>query len=96
MADWLATLKKQRELAGELAREVPRTLAAPELTLEQAGKLYQALERQAQFMERLVSVLEQNGFDFDVVGSAEKLEDVFQELAADAAERIKAFRDSSG
>lgn len=96
MADWLATLKKQRELAGELAREVPRTLAAPELTLEQAGKLYRALERQAQFMERLVSALEQNGFDFDVVGSAEKLEDVFQDLAADAAERVKAFRDSSG
>lgn len=87
--DWMAMLKEQRTLGDQLAQEIPRTLTTPGLTLEQATKLYQALEKQAAFMEVLVRKLDENSFDPDVILAAEKLEELFAELAADAAEKMK-------
>jgi len=92
MTDWMAMLKEQRALGEQLAGDIPRTLTAPGLTLEQVTKLYQALEKQAAFMERLVRKLEENSFDPDVILAAERLEDLFSELAADAAEKTKELR----
>lgn len=92
MTDWMAMLREQRTLGDQLADEIPRTLTAPGLTLEQATKLYQALEKQAAFMERFVRKLEDNSFDPDVIQAAERLEDLFAELAADAAEKTKELR----
>lgn len=89
MTDWIAMLKEQRALGEQLANEIPRTLTAPGLTLDQATKLYQALEKQAAFMERLVRKLDDNSFDPDVILAAERLEDLFAELAADAAEKTR-------
>lgn len=89
MTDWIAMLKEQRALGEQLANEIPRTLTAPGLTLEQATKLYQALEKQAAFMERFVRKLDDNSFDPDVILAAERLEDLFAELAADAAEKTR-------
>lgn len=89
MTDWIAMLKEQRALGEQLANEIPRTLTAPGLALEQATKLYQALEKQAAFMERFVRKLDDNSFDPDVILAAERLEDLFAELAADAAEKTR-------
>lgn len=92
MTDWMAMLREQRALGDQMASDIPRTLTAPGLTLDQATKLYQALEKQASFMERFVRRLEENSFDPDVIQAAERLEDLFAELAADAAEKTKELR----
>lgn len=92
MTDWMAMLKEQRALGDQMANEIPRTLTEPGLTLDQATKLYQALEKQAAFMERFVRQLEDNSFDPDVILAAERLEDLFAELAADAAEKTRELR----
>jgi hypothetical protein len=89
MTDWMAMLNEQRKLGDQFAEEIPRTLTTPGLTLDQAAKLYKALEKQAAFMELFVRKLEENSFDPDVILAAEKLEDLFAELAADAAEKTK-------
>lgn len=89
MTDWMAMLKEQRMLGDQLAEEIPRTLTTPGLTLEQATKLYQALEKQAAFMEVLVRKLDENSFDPDVILAAERLEELFAELSADAAEKMR-------
>jgi hypothetical protein len=88
MTDWMATLREQRALAEKMST-IPRTLADPELTFDLAVKLYRALESQAEFMKLLAQKLEQNGFDFDIVSAAERLEERFADLAADAAEKTR-------
>lgn len=89
MTDWMATLREQRALAEQMAADIPRTLADPQLTFDLAAKLYRALESQAEFMRLLAEKLEGNGFDFDIVSAAERLEERFSNLAADAAEKTR-------
>ncbi len=89
MTDWMATFRDQRALAEQMSADIPRTLADPALSFDLAAKLYRALEDQAEFMKLLAQKLEQNGFDFDIVSAAERLEERFSDLAADAAEKTR-------
>lgn len=89
MTDWMATLREQRVLAEKMSDDIPRMLADPELTFDLAVKLYRALESQAEFMKQLSRKLEQGGFDFDIVSAAERVEERFADLAADAAEKTR-------
>jgi hypothetical protein len=86
--DWLVILREQAELGQQMAEEVPRTLANPDVTLEQVRRLFQALDHQAHFVEKLVLILEEGGYDFAIVDAARALEDLFADLAATAAEKI--------
>jgi len=45
--DWIATLKEQGDLTKRLAVEVPKALGNPELTLDQASRLYRLVEKSA-------------------------------------------------
>lgn len=55
-------------------------------------KLYRALDSQADFMKLFAQKLEQNGFDYDIVSAAGRLEERFADLAADAAEKTRELR----
>jgi signal recognition particle GTPase len=90
--DWLATLHDQAEIGKQMAEEVPRTLANADVSVEQVRRLFQALDHQAHFVEKLTSVLEEGGHDLDIVDAARKLEELFAELAAAAAEKMVQMR----
>jgi len=92
MTDWMATLREQRALAEKMSTDIPRTLADPDLTFDLAMRLYRALDSQADFMKLLAQKLEQSGFDYDIVSAAERLEERFADLAADAAEKTRELR----
>lgn len=92
VTDWLKILNEQAETGAEMAREVPATLANPDISRDQVKKLFAALEQQAEFVERLRQVLESNDFEPEVVVAAEALEEQYAELAAAAAERLKEMR----
>ena len=94
VTDWLDILREQAETGAEMAREVPATLANPDISRDQVKKLFAALEQQAEFVEKLRQVLEANDFEPEVLVAAEALEDRYAELAASAAERLKAMRSS--
>lgn len=89
MTDWLATLREQAKVGEQMAAEVSRMLSNPDISLQQVSRLYNALEQQAQFTEKLARVLEASGHDFTVVEAAEALEELFNELAASAAGKVK-------
>lgn len=92
MNDWLEILKQQSDEGKRMGRQVPKMLADPAIAPEQVKALFDALEKQADFIEQLVKVLEKHGYDFDVVKAAEKLEERYVELAAQAAEKLKDMR----
>jgi hypothetical protein len=89
VADWLEILKVQRKEGERMRREVPKMLADPAIAREQVMALFQALDKQAGFVERLVEVLEANGYEPDVVTAAERLEGLYAELAEAVAEKAR-------
>jgi hypothetical protein len=89
VTDWLATLREQAKVGEQMAAEVSRMLSNPDISLQQVSRLYNALEQQAQFTEKLARMLEERGHDFTVVEAAEALEELFNELAASAAGKVK-------
>jgi hypothetical protein len=91
MADWLAILKEQRKEGERMRREVPKMLADPDIARGQVMALFAALEQQAGFVERLVEVLDGNGYEPDIVTAAERLEGLYAELAETVAEKARAM-----
>ena len=92
MTDWIEVLREQKATGEQMAREVPVLLSNPDITELQVKALFSALETQADFVEKLRMALERVGHDFSVIDEAEKLEDRYADLAASAAERLKAMR----
>jgi hypothetical protein len=90
--DWLDMLKEQTRTGEQMGTQVPEMLAKPEITLDQVKALFQALETQAEFVERLTAILEDNGYDFDIISAAERLEDKYADLAAEVAEKLKGMK----
>ncbi|TDR37979.1 hypothetical protein DES43_10143 [Aquamicrobium defluvii] len=92
VADWIEILRKQTETGEKMAREVPVILENPHVTEAQVRALFDELDRQAEFVESLRETLEKFDHDFSVIEAAEKLEERFGDLAAAAAEKLKAMR----
>lgn len=89
MTDWLKILDEQERLGNELGKQVPTTLANPDIEAAQVKVLFQELEKQADFADKLRQALEAMGHDFNVVDKAAALEERYADLAASAAERLK-------
>ena len=92
MTDWLEILKDQRKHGERMRHDVPKMLADPAIALSQVMALFAALEKQTGFVEKLVAVLDGNGYEPDVVTAAERLEGLYAELAETVAEKARAMR----
>lgn len=89
MTDWLEILRGQTATGDQMARDVPKMLADPEITRDQVKALFRALEQQAEFVEILIAALEKFGYDFTIIEAAETLEERYADLAASIAEKLK-------
>jgi hypothetical protein len=89
--DWLEILRGEKKTAQRMKRDAKKILADQTLEPEQAKILFEALERQADFVEKLRKVLDAAGYEPDVVKAAEMLEEAYAELAATVAKRLKAM-----
>ena len=93
MTDWLEILKQQTATGDQMAREVPQMVANPDISEAQVKTLFSALEKQADFVEKLRMALERIGHDFPIIKAAERLEEQYADLAATMAEKLKSMRD---
>jgi hypothetical protein len=92
LTDWVAILKEQTATGDQMGREVPQMLANPDISEAQVKTLFAALEKQAEFIEKLRMALEKFGHDFSIIKAAERLEERYADLAASVAEKLKAMR----
>lgn len=90
--DWVKILDEEIRAGNKLRKLVPRVLRNPDVTVEQVKALFAELEKQAEFVEKLKTVLEGMGHDFPVLDKARALESRYVDLAATAAEKLKAMR----
>lgn len=93
MTDWIEILKEQTNVGDQMSKTVAGVLAEPSLTEGQVKTLFDALEQQADFVEKLRLALEKFGYDFPVIEAAERLEERYDELAASVAGKLRALRD---
>jgi hypothetical protein len=92
LTDWIGILKEQTVTGDQMGRDVPKMLADPDIDEVQVKTLFSALEQQADFAEKLRMALEKFGHDFSVIKAAERLEERYADLAASAADKLKAMR----
>lgn len=92
MTDWLDILKQQTATGNQMSKTVADMLADPAITEDQVKTLFDALEEQADFVEKLRMALEKFDHDFPVIRAAERLEERYGDLAAGVAEKLKALR----
>ena len=67
-------------------------LANPDISEAQVRTLFSALEKQAEFVEKLRMALEKFGHDFPIIKAAERLEERYADLAGAVAEQLKSMR----
>ncbi len=89
VTDWLEILKQETATGERMGREVPDMLAHPDISAEQVLALFSALDKQADFAEKLKQALEKFGHDFPVITAAERLEERYADLAATVADKLK-------
>jgi alpha-N-acetylglucosamine transferase len=87
--DWLKVLDEEIKNGNTLRKAVPKMLSNPDVTVEQVKVLFAELEKHAEFVEKLKTVLEGMGQDFPVLDKARALESRYADLAETAAEKLK-------
>ncbi len=90
--DWIAILKEQGALAKKLSSEVPKALQNPNLTLDQASRLYSLVEKGAQDFDRVVDDMHNEDLDDALYDAAESLEDIWSALSLSAANKVRTMQ----
>lgn len=90
--DWLRLIQEQGEIAKQMAADVPRALADPDLTLDNASQLYGAVERGAQNLDRIVERMEDYDLDDALFEAAEALQDIWARLSVASANKVRTMQ----
>lgn len=90
--DWLSILRMQGDLAKSMAEDVPKALDDPKLTLDQASRLYNAVEQGAQEFDRIVTLMNEEDLDEPLYEAADALEDMWSELSVAAANKVRVMQ----
>ena len=92
MADWLEILREQGEIATRMGKNVPEILSRPDLTLDQASRLYQMVERGAQDFEGIVGAMEEYDLPESAFEAAETLQAIWDKLSIAAANKVRSMQ----
>lgn len=87
--DWKQTLLAAGEIAKQAAIDLPRQLAAKDLTVVEASRLYSETERNAQAMDDLVDRMAEEDLNEALQEAAEALQDVWGGLSIAAVNRLR-------
>jgi hypothetical protein len=87
--DWIETLTAAGEIAKQAAIDMPKQLAAEDLTVLEASRLYSETERKAQAMDRLIEKMADEGVDDALLEAAEALQDIWDSLSIAAVNRLR-------
>lgn len=90
--DWISTLQEQAEFVTQIAEDVNRTLALPELTSSQASRLYRVVEQGAQTFDRIIEELERHNLDNDLIDAIDTIADMWTNLSVATANKLRSMQ----
>ena len=90
-AEWISRLKGHADLIQKPVREVPKALARPSLTLEQAERLHAVIEKGAHDFDELLQIMDQTDVDEQYRQAAENLARIWQRLSTEAEVKVRSM-----
>lgn len=90
--DWIATLREQGDIAARFTKDVPTALSDASLTLDQASRLYQAVEKGSQDFDRIVEDMQEYDLDESLFEAADALEDIWSGLSVATANKVRTIQ----
>jgi hypothetical protein len=89
--DWIATLQEQGDFARRMAADALKILDHPDLTLDQASRLYRAVEEGAQTFDSIIEKMRDDRRDLGeaLFEAAESLENMWSSLSIEAANKVR-------
>lgn len=90
-AEWISQLKGHADLIEKLVQEVPKALARPSLTLEQAERLHAVIEKGARDFEELLQIMDKTDVDEQYHETAENLARTWQRLSIEAEDKVRSM-----
>lgn len=90
-AEWIPRLKGHADLIQNLVQEVPRALARPSLTLEQAERLQAVIEKGVNDFDELLHVMDEADVDEQYREAAENLARTWQHLSHEAEDKVRSM-----
>ena len=90
-AEWISRLKGHADLIEKLVQEVPKALARPSLTLEQAERLHAVIEKGAHDFDELLQIMDQTDVDEQYREAAENLARIWQRLSNEAEVKVRSM-----
>lgn len=90
--DWIATLHEQGDVVAQMSSDVPKALSHSDLTLDQASRLYRAVEKGAQDFDRIVEDMQEYDLDDSLFEAADALEDIWSELSVATANKVRTMK----
>ncbi|WP_163269677.1 hypothetical protein [Chelativorans alearense] len=82
-------LRERGEIAKRMGNAVPEALGHPNLTLEQASRIYRLVEKSAQDAGRFVDLMEESDVHESLIKAAEALQDIWSTLSVAAANKVR-------
>ncbi len=90
--DWAATLKEQGDITDRMVEDVTFALGHPNLTLDQASRLYRAVEQGAQTFDQIVARMADEDIEEPFHEAAGTIADIWSNLSIATANRVRAMQ----
>lgn len=92
MNAWIDQLRNHGDYTRKMAADLPRALAIPELTLEQASRLYKLIEAAAQKFDAFLAKMDGENLPETACEAAEALENTWAAMAITAANKVRTMK----
>ena len=93
-AEWISRLKGHADLIQSLVQEVPRALARPGLTLEQAERLHAVIEKGVRDFDDVLQTMDQMDVDEQYREVAESLARTWLQLQNEAENKLRSMSET--
>lgn len=76
----------------KVAKDVAKALDAPDLTIEQASRLYRMVELGAQDFDRIAEFMNEHDLEESFIDAADTIEDTWTNLSVATANKLRTMR----
>ncbi|CAN7412626.1 hypothetical protein LJR231_002630 [Phyllobacterium sp. LjRoot231] len=90
-AEWSSRLKGHADLVQNLVQEVPKALGRPSLTLDQAARLHEVIEKGIRDFDEVLRLMDQTDADEKFREAAESLARSWQHLCDTAEDKVRSM-----
>lgn len=89
---WISELRERGELGSRMGPEIAAMLGKPDLTLDQTNRLFSAVNRHCQEIERLIEQLDNEAADDAILELAESVDAIWSTICEAVARRMSEMR----